>query len=251
MRIVMLLTLALATSATFAQTPVRVTARSVDDNSVLREPPTPAQRMRDARGSLLRATIAAQDDYGKADLKNVSFFYVPEPEPRVLKKHDLITIIIREQSTAKSSGKSEATREASIDAKLAEFLKLNLKNWELEGGAEGATPPGVQFDYKRERQGDAKVDRSDTLSDRIQARVVDVKPNDTVVIEAKRTIKNDDEEQTVLLSGVCRAEDITGDNTVISSQLSDLQITRTHKGAIRDATRRGWLTRIFDAVDPF
>src|SRR5690349_14254874 len=54
--------------------------------------------MRSNGGSLLRASLAAQTDPSIAKASQVSFFAVPAPVPRVLKKHDLVTIIVREES---------------------------------------------------------------------------------------------------------------------------------------------------------
>src|SRR5262245_53316010 len=67
-----------------------------------------SQAMQRSGGSLLRASLAAQSDAGQAQLSQVSFFNVPEPEPRTVKKHDLITIIVREESEFTAEGTTEA-----------------------------------------------------------------------------------------------------------------------------------------------
>jgi flagellar L-ring protein precursor FlgH len=54
-----------------------------------------------------------------------------------------------------------------------------------------------------------------------------------------------------VLSGVCRAEDVTPDNTVLSTQMYDKQITTSHKGAVRDTTKRGLISKLLDALNPF
>src|ERR1700719_3240168 len=55
-------------------------------------------------GSLLKATLASAIDKDQAKLSQISFFAVPEQEPKVMKKHDLLTIIINEvsETTSKS-----------------------------------------------------------------------------------------------------------------------------------------------------
>ncbi len=58
-------------------------------------------------GSLLKATLVAPVDPGQAQLANVSYFSVPQPEPRVIRKHDLVTIIIRDESEFSSEGTTE------------------------------------------------------------------------------------------------------------------------------------------------
>src|SRR5688500_670060 len=67
-------------------------------------PQSPAEAYQRSGGSLLRATLASQSDAAQAPLASVSFFAVPEPEPRVIKKHDLVTIIVREESSFSSDG---------------------------------------------------------------------------------------------------------------------------------------------------
>ena len=81
--------------------------------------------------------------------------------------------------------------------------------------------------------------------------VVDVKPNGTLVIQARKTIKADDEEQQFVLTGTCRVEDVVADNTVLSTQMYDLRVEKNTKGAVRGATKRSWLGEILDAISPF
>jgi flagellar L-ring protein precursor FlgH len=242
-----LIALSLAVPA-LAQVPPRSNA-----TSTLQPPPTPAQQLRAARGSLLKAGLAA-DPYApgpsQPSNRSVNLFAVNAPEPRVLKKHDLITIIVREESNYSSEGKTDLKKEASVNARLNEFVRFDLSNLTIKGGGAGTTP-GIDFTGKREMTGDASFDRKDVVTLRITAEVVDVKPNDTVVISARKQIKIDDEEQTIVIAGTCRAEDVSSDNTILSTQLSDLQMAKTHKGAVRDNTRRGWLTKLLDAANPF
>lgn len=214
-------------------------------------PPTPAQAIQRAGGSLLRATMAHSTDPAPARLTSVSFFAVPEPTPRTLKKHDLVTIIIREQSEFKSEGNTELTKEANLEAKVEEFIKLNWKNWAIEGGAQGDNPPSIKLGGSREFTGEATVDRTDSFTMRVTAEVVDVKPNGTLVLQARQRIKTDEEEQILILSGICRAEDVTADNTVLSTQMFDKDVTKIHKGPVRDTTKRGLLSKLLDVVNPF
>ncbi|WP_428938119.1 flagellar basal body L-ring protein FlgH [Fontivita pretiosa] len=210
-----------------------------------------AEAMRRAGGSLLRASVAAAQDANQARLADVSFFAVPEQQPRTIRKHDLITIIVREESEYKSEGSTDLKKEASIEAQLEEFIRLKLRNMEVEGGAIGSTPPAIKADAKRDFKGEATVDRSDRFVMRVTAEVIDVKPNGNLVLQARQRIKTDEEEQMFILSGVCRAEDVTPDNTVLSTQMFDKELTKTHKGAVRDTTKRGWLPKLLDAINPF
>jgi flagellar L-ring protein precursor FlgH len=216
-------------------------------------PPTAADAFRQNGSSLLRATMATQADQARAQLNQVSFFAVAEPEPRVLKKHDLVTIIVREESSFESDASSELRKEAALEARIDEFIQLDtlLREFQLKGGGVTDPVPSIAMSGSRDFKGEGNVDRFDRLTLRVTAEVVDVKPNGTLVLQARQRIATDEEVQELVLSGVCRAEDVTADNTVLSTQMFDKEVRKNHKGTVRNATRRGWLSKLLDAVSPF
>jgi flagellar L-ring protein precursor FlgH len=103
----------------------------------------------------------------------------------------------------------------------------------------------------RNLKGEATVDRTDSLTARITAEVIDVKPNGTLVLQAKQRIKTDDEEQQFVFTGTGRVEDVGVDNTILSTQLYDKDVTKTHTGAVRDTTKRGLIPKLLDLINPF
>jgi flagellar L-ring protein precursor FlgH len=226
------------------------------DSSRVQPPKKPAtiQSIQDEMhrngGSLLQASMATDSDPASADISSVSLFSVPPEEPRTLKKHDLVTIVINEQSTATSSGNTTLQKNADIDAKLDQFIELHAG--ELRGLTPGgAVVPEIKSELERDFTGAGTYDRSDTTITRLTAEIVDVKPNGNLVVQAEKTIKVDEELQHYLLTGICRAEDISTDNSILSTQLSDLTLVEDHKGAIADTQNRGWVPRLLDIVNPF
>ena len=207
--------------------------------------------MQRSGGSLLRASLAMPPDPNQARLKDVSFLAVPEPEPRTIKKHDLVTIVVREESAFSSTSNTDLKREANIDARIDEFIKFKLRNFEIQGGAAGLNPPSVKGNANREFKATGDLDRSDSLTARITGQVLDVKPNGTLVVEARKQIRTDEEVQQFILTGICRAEDVNADNTVLSTQMFDLQLQKNHTGSVRDATRRGGIGKLLDFLNPF
>ncbi len=210
-----------------------------------------AQRMQSNGGSLLRATMESTPEPGQATLKEVSFTYVPDPEPHVLKKHDLVTVIIREESAFKTKGATDLKRTSSLDAKLEEYLQLTLPDLKLRNASSASLPLEMKANASRNFKGEGNVDRSDSLTARIEAEVLDVKPNGTLVLQAKKRIKTDDEEQQFILSGICRASDVSADNTILSSSLHDFTLEKKHTGAVRDTTKRGFVGKLLDVLNPF
>jgi len=211
--------------------------------------PSAADLLRTNGGSLLRAGLATGEQPLPGKGPQVSFFDVPAPEPRVMKKHDLVTIIVREESEFRSEGTTDLKREADLDVKIEQFIKLALG--EGLGQAVGQTTPEIKMSGERTFKGEGSIDRSDRFVTRITAEVVDVKPNGTLILQARSRIKTDDEESLLVLAGTCRAEDVTADNSVLSTQLFDKELTKSHKGAVRDSTKRGWFTKLLDVLNPF
>jgi flagellar L-ring protein FlgH len=206
-------------------------------------------------GSLVRAGRGPQASSGEPSagdprVAGMGFFGVSPPPRRVIQPHDLITIVIKEQSEFKSEGTSKLDKKASLEAAINEFITLNLNNAQLEPLV-GATKPKIDVEGSMKFDGKGSAERKDSLSVRLQAEVIDVKPNGNLVLAARRRIKTEDEERVFLVSGVVRVQDVTTDNTVLSTQMFDFDLTQETKGTVRNATRRGWLPRLLDAINPF
>lgn len=185
----------------------------------------------------------------------LSYFAVPDPTPRKYEVNGLLTIIIREQSSATSESTLETEKELKLDGKISEFPRLRLEdllNGQLnQSNIESGNEPQVKIGVKNDFEGDGEYERRDTLTTRLQARIVDIKPNGTLALEARTFIQNDDEQLTITVTGYCRAEDITLDNTVLSTQVYDLRVTKTHNGELRKTTQKGILTKVLDAIFNF
>ena len=220
-----------------------------------RELPPAGFVMQQTGGSLMRAgmaTSASNVDATTGRARVPGFFAVPEPVPRTIKKHDLVTIVVREESEFESDGSTDTKKDMNLDASIDEFIKLDqLIRGKLKGGGVSAPKPQIALGASRDFKGEAKVDRSDSFITRIQAEVVDVKPNGTFALQARKRIKIDEEEQEFILTGIARGGDVTVDNTVLSTQVHDLVLEKYHRGAVRDGTKRGALPKLLDAINPF
>jgi flagellar L-ring protein FlgH len=235
-------TLSLATIATAQQAP-RVHGA---------QPPMGTQEaMQVNGGSLLQASLPEQPNDPVSKTPAYSLYAVPEQEPRVLKKHDLVNILVEESSSATSTGSTDLQKSADFDAKVDQWVYMNLANMSLHGTGQATNPVELKLEGARDFKGDATVDRADNVQLRLEAEVIDVKPNGTLVIQARKHIKTDEEEQTAILTGICRVQDVDATNTVLSTDLHDLDLQKMHTGAVRDTTKRGLLSRLLDFLNPF
>ena len=184
-------------------------------------------------------------------LHEVSLFAITPPEPREFEKNDLVTVIISERSQFDRSQTLETEKEYQLEGELANFLDLSELVQGRFVGDNDDNLPEVGLDLSNEFEGEGEYEREDEITDRITARVAEVKPNGTLLLEAQRTIKTDDEESHALLSGICRQEDITDNNTVQSNQLYDLSLQVENDGEIRKTTKPGLIKQALDLLFNF
>lgn len=194
-----------------------------------------------------------QVEWLSPEVAKVSFTAVRMPPPRVVAVHDLITIVVREATEADSSSSLETKKQFDKSAEVTNFPQIRGLDEFL--GLISATDitenPKLGVNAKDNYKGEGDYNRSDTFTSRITARVIDVKPNGTLVLEARKFIKSDKETMEMMLTGTARVRDIAVDNTILSTQLYDLHLEKTHSGDLRKASKKGLFTKIFEAIFNF
>lgn len=184
-------------------------------------------------------------------VQQVSLVYVDPPEPRVIQKHDIITIIIDETSSMTSSQKLETEKESKGDAQLNSLINA-LALLELRiASSDISNVDLLDFNAKREFTGEGDYERKDKFTARITAQVLEVKPNGTLVLQAVKRITKDEEIQTLVLAGVARPEDVTEQNTILSSQMANLTLDLQNEGELKDTSEKGLFTKVLDTIFAF
>ncbi len=100
-------------------------------------------------------------------------------------------------------------------------------------------------------QSTGQVTESEAIKYRITATVVDILPNGLLVLEARKSIVNNGDHWEYSLTGKCRPEDVSRDNTVMSENMADCLITKGQSGKLSDSTKRAWFIRLYDWIGPF
>ena len=147
---------------------------------------------------------------------------------------DILTIIVNETSSAIRSGASSNTKSASAST-------------EKGGGLLGFVPDssiGQQDNFSTK----GSINNTNTAKARLTVKVVEVKPNGNLVVSGTQNIRQNGEEQRIVVSGPVRPADIQADNTVLSSNVADAKILFTGKGSIMRKQRQGVLTQIWNWI---
>ncbi len=161
---------------------------------------------------------------------------------------DIVTIVVQESTTTAKDQNTKTSKQSGVDASISSFLYSPAASGLL---TKKGQMPAMQFSSKNDFNGGGAINNSEKIVARIAARVVDVLPNRNLVLEGTRETAFSGEQQTAILRGTVRAEDIAANNTVFSYNIVDATIKFMSKGSISDTQKKGWFTRVWDKVTPF
>jgi flagellar L-ring protein precursor FlgH len=96
--------------------------------------------------------------------------------------------------------------------------------------------------------GEGSSTQGNSLAGSLTVTVMEVQSNGNLVVQGDKTLKLNQGDEFVHVSGVVRFADIQADNTVTSDRVSDAHISYSGKGVINSANTMGWLARFFNSV---
>jgi flagellar L-ring protein precursor FlgH len=180
----------------------------------------------------------------------LSWYEIPLPPPKEVRVHDIVTIRVDTGARVSESAQLQRRRTSQYDAILNDWIQLvGLRAVKPSPQSDG--DPRVQGNLNQLNRVTGQLDTTESLKFEIAATVAAILPNGNIVLEAHREVINNNEKWLHSLSGTCRREDIGPNNVVLSKDIANLRIEKRELGQIRDAYRRGWLTRWWDQFGPF
>jgi flagellar L-ring protein FlgH len=173
----------------------------------------------------------------------------PAAPPRTFKPGDLITVIVREQRTYEADADLQTRKQLTLKSELEAFIRP------IDRGLGAATfrrgKPNIDYKLNQQLRNQGELGREDRLTFRLTGRLLDVKPNGQLVVEGRARVIHDEEVSDITITGICRKEDVTPDNTVLSTQLAEKVVKVDNNGALRATSSRGWFHKISDLISPY
>lgn len=143
---------------------------------------------------------------------------------------DLIVVRLVDTFSAATSGENNTSRQFSTQSAVTGLLgKIGPSN-ALQNMFNANSNTGLD--------GKGASTMSSSLQLNLSGRVVDVLPNGVLVVEAVRDFTVGNDRQTVTLRGLVRPGDVAADNSVLSSQVTSVELAIKGRGAVADATSR-------------
>lgn len=174
-----------------------------------------------------------------------SFGYQPMFEDRRPRNiGDVLTIVLQENVSASKSSSINAGRNGSTDLSVKavpQFLDGLIGRGKVDTDISGAN------DFK----GSGGANAKNTFSGTITVTVQDVMVNGNLKVIGEKQIAINQGTEFIRFSGVVNPRTISGNNTVISTQVADARIEYVGNGYIDEAQTMGWLQRLFFNFSPF
>ena len=188
-------------------------------------------------------TIAGAQSLWRDDLSKPMY-----ADKRASHVGDIVTIAVQENTTTSKNNKTATSKESGVDASITTFLYSPGASGLL---TQGGQMPALKYNSKSDFAGGGTINNSEKIISYVAAQVIDVLPNNNLVIEGRRETAFAGEKQTILLRGVVRIDDILPNNTVYSYNIADASIHIISSGTLTDSQRKGWFTRLWDKFSPF
>jgi flagellar L-ring protein precursor FlgH len=156
---------------------------------------------------------------------------------KAMRVGDVLTIKFNELTQAKKADDLNAKKDTdvSVSAPTVEGFSMSA----LTGNDAKTT-----LVAKRNFQGQGAADQSNSLIGDISVTVVELLPNGNLKVRGEKRVTLNQGDERIKLSGIVRPVDISPDNTISSDKVADATIMYIGEGAMADASKMGWLSRI-------
>lgn len=145
---------------------------------------------------------------------------------------DIVTILINEKTSASRTGKANNSKSSKTDVNAG----AGIFGWIASASAGNSDSFSAQ----------GSIANSNNVSAKMTAQVVEVRPNGNMVLSGTQSIVQNGEEQRIIVTGIVRPDDVTADNTVLSTYVAEAKIRIDGHGPLARKQRQGIISQILN-----
>ncbi|MCG7498481.1 flagellar basal body L-ring protein FlgH [Vibrio sp. Of7-15] len=151
---------------------------------------------------------------------------------------DIVTVLLAENTKAAKSADADLAKsnDASMDP-------LNVGGQELTVG-------DYNFSYELSNEntfsGNSSANQSNSISGSITVEVIEVLSNGNLIIRGEKWLTLNTGDEYIRVSGTIRPDDISFENTIASTRISNARIQYSGTGDQQDMQEPGFLARFFN-----
>jgi len=162
-------------------------------------------------------------------------------DAKAVRLHDVLSIVVTESLAASTDGQVKNSRASTANSGVSSLMGLLKSTNALQNLVGMTASSGLSA------QGQSTTNSS--LVTTFGGEVVDVLPNGMLVVQATRQLTFSQQTQLIKLRGLVRPEDVSAQNQVLSTAMTDLELEVTGKGIVNDSTyRQNPLVRLLEKL---
>ncbi|UWR24270.1 flagellar basal body L-ring protein FlgH [Sulfitobacter sp. S190] len=169
---------------------------------------------------------------------------------RAVVRGDILTVVIEIDEEAEISNSTDRRRNGSESLNIPNLAGIPQRlDRELPEGATSADLVGLNS--ASSSGGDGSVTRSEKLTLRVAATVIDVLPNGVLAISGSQELRVNFELRELLVTGYVRPADISRQNEITYDKIASARVSYGGRGQITDVQQPRIGQQVLDAVLPF
>ncbi len=156
---------------------------------------------------------------------------------------DVMTVVVNIQNErAQLAATTKRSRASGENAEVSNFFGLTPP---------ASANPAVGATADSTFSGTGSVDRSENISIRLAAVVLQILPNGNLAVAGRQEVRVNGDLRELQVAGVIRPEDIRSDNTISWDKIAEARISYGGRGTITDVQQPRYGQQIFDVIFPF
>jgi flagellar L-ring protein precursor FlgH len=163
-------------------------------------------------------------------------------DQRARRVGDTLTIRLVERTNASKKASTSTKKDSAVDIPNPTLLGVTPR-WHYK---DKDYTFETNIEANREFSGAGDSSQSNSLSGSITVTVAEVLGNGNLIVRGEKTLSLNQGHEFVRLAGIVRPVDIAPDNSVLSTQVGDAQISYGGQGVLDESNTKGWLARFFD-----
>lgn len=182
-----------------------------------------------------RQKIAEDGSIFQADMANSIYSDV-----KARRVGDIITVTLRESTQATKSVGTSRSKETEVGLNPIVGLggnALNIGNESIQLG----------LDSSKDFSGDSSANQSNNLFGSISVTVVQVLPNQNLLVRGEKWLTLNNGDEYIRLTGVVRPADVSPSNEITSTKIANARIQYSGTGDFASTQKEGWLSGFFSS----
>jgi len=161
-------------------------------------------------------------------------------DARARRVGDMLTVVLTEKTQASKNATTKTKKDSKVDMPAPTVFGKGVTY-------HGRPILSADIQQGREFSGAGDSSQGNSLSGSITVTVAEVLSNGNLVVRGEKLLTLNQGDEQIRIAGIVRPADIRPDNTILSTQVADAQVSYAGTGALADANSQGWMSRFFNS----